>query len=232
MNCRWFARLASQGKPSNQTTMQYPHNKVLTEHAWKWMVLSDTACGLLEQRQAGVLLIKERGLENNQESNRLTRCTKALFEPLELLLAACGHHITQAYSVVRINYRLSFNTDTTERCMINWKFGCVVWVRSGSGRDKKDPKQAVRSRKTSTKCHLYDMTAPSFPDRWLPSRLNRILPISGLLRGSRWYEIDVSGLTSGPIFKGPAVLKRRFRKMQCCYNYNHLVIIAPHQIWG
>ena len=33
---------------------------------------------------------------------------------------------------------------------------------------------------------------------------NRILPSSGLLRGVRWFESDVSGLHIGSIFEGQA----------------------------
>jgi hypothetical protein len=39
-------------------------------------------------------------------------------------------------------------------------------------------------------------------DRRLPLRLNGILPSSGLLRGVRWFDMDVSKLSIGPIFKG------------------------------
>jgi hypothetical protein len=34
-----------------------------------------------------------------------------------------------------------------------------------------------------------------------PPRLNRLIPSSGLLRGVRWLETDVSWLSVGPIFK-------------------------------
>ena len=39
-------------------------------------------------------------------------------------------------------------------------------------------------------------------DRRLPSRLNRILPSFGLLRGVRWFGTDVSALPVGPTFSG------------------------------
>jgi hypothetical protein len=39
----------------------------------------------------------------------------------------------------------------------------------------------------------------------LPPQFNWILSSSGLLRGVRCFEPDVSGLPIGPIFKGPAV---------------------------
>ena len=42
--------------------------------------------------------------------------------------------------------------------------------------------------------------------RRLPPRLDRILPSSGMLRGVRWFETDVSGLPMGLIFKGQVVL--------------------------
>ena len=38
----------------------------------------------------------------------------------------------------------------------------------------------------------------------LPPRLNWILPFSGLLRGKKWFETDVSGPHTGPIFMGQA----------------------------
>jgi hypothetical protein len=40
--------------------------------------------------------------------------------------------------------------------------------------------------------------------RRLPSRFTRVLPSSGLLRGIRGFESDVSGLHIGPIFQGQA----------------------------
>jgi hypothetical protein len=42
--------------------------------------------------------------------------------------------------------------------------------------------------------------------RRLPPPLNWILPSCELLRGVRWFETDVSGLSFGPIFKGQASL--------------------------
>ena len=36
----------------------------------------------------------------------------------------------------------------------------------------------------------------------LPPRLNCIIPSSGLLRGVRWCETDISVLPVGPVFKG------------------------------
>jgi hypothetical protein len=44
--------------------------------------------------------------------------------------------------------------------------------------------------------------------------LSSILPSSGLLRGVRWFETDVSGLPVGPIFKGQAVQEKRI-----CYTH-------------
>jgi hypothetical protein len=41
--------------------------------------------------------------------------------------------------------------------------------------------------------------------RRLPAQLKWILPSSCLLRGVRWFDTDVSGLHTGPIFKGQAV---------------------------
>jgi hypothetical protein len=43
--------------------------------------------------------------------------------------------------------------------------------------------------------------------------LYRILPPSGLLRGVRWFETDVSGLPVGPIFNGqPRMINILFPK--------------------
>ena len=42
--------------------------------------------------------------------------------------------------------------------------------------------------------HLHDVR--------LPPRLKGILSSSGLLRGIRWFSIDVWGVRIGPIFKG------------------------------
>jgi hypothetical protein len=41
-------------------------------------------------------------------------------------------------------------------------------------------------------------------DLGLPPRLNSVLSSSGLLRGVRWFETDVSGLRVFTIFKGQA----------------------------
>jgi hypothetical protein len=46
-------------------------------------------------------------------------------------------------------------------------------------------------------------------DRRLPPRLNWILPSSGLIRGVRWFETDVSGLPVSSVLKGQAVFNRR-----------------------
>jgi hypothetical protein len=42
-------------------------------------------------------------------------------------------------------------------------------------------------------------------DHRLPPQLNWILPYSGWLRGVRWFEMGVSGLSVDPIFKGQVV---------------------------
>jgi hypothetical protein len=38
-------------------------------------------------------------------------------------------------------------------------------------------------------------------DLRLPPRFKSLLPSSGLLRGVRWFDTDVSGLPVGPVFK-------------------------------
>ena len=46
-------------------------------------------------------------------------------------------------------------------------------------------------------------------DRWFSPGLNWIFQSSGLVRGVRWFETDVSGPAIGPIFKGQTVQENR-----------------------
>jgi hypothetical protein len=50
----------------------------------------------------------------------------------------------------------------------------------------------------------HQVAAPLFQDRRLPPRLNWILPSSGLIRGVRWFETDVSVLPIDRIYNGQA----------------------------
>jgi hypothetical protein len=62
--------------------------------------------------------------------------------------------------------------------------------RAGSSETTLTTYQGIRSHKPSTKGD---------------EKQKKIISSSGLLRGVRWFEIDVSGIHTGLIFKGQAV---------------------------
>jgi hypothetical protein len=65
-------------------------------------------------------------------------------------------------------------------------------------------------------------------DRRFPPRLNVILSSSGLLRGVRWFETDVSGLHIGPNFKDQAGRILLSFNTYFATNERTIVVILPN----
>jgi hypothetical protein len=82
-----------------------------------------------------------------------------------------------------------------------WKRSCSCWTRYVCIVTEKMRGILYKASKYTFKRH----NCVTHPDRRLPPWLKWILPSSGLLRGVRWFETDVSGPPISTILRGPAV---------------------------